>query len=623
MRTDATFLGFVRRVIGATVLVEISDDIPSANPIIDGRVYRLGQVGSFVRIPLGFLNLFGIVSMVGSAEAARVHAALKGEDAEFLPKGQRWIEIQLVGEAYSGEKFNRGVSLFPTLDDEVHIVTENDLAVIYGGQSVSQVSIGTHSASESLTAYVDLDKLITRHVAIVGSTGSGKSNAVANLLKSLTKGAYPSARVVIIDPHGEYASAFQGNSRVYRIGDKDFPLYIPFWALSFDELAWFLVERKTASESMQDAAIREKIFELKKSQCSSLKAGAIQDTEITVDSPIPFDVKKLWYDLDRKERVTYTDMGRTQEALVQEGNAAQLTSARFSPPGAGSSAPFKPTMSLGLGSHLNKILGRLRDRRFDFLLAPGGYDGTTDDLHDLLSGWTDHDQAITILDLAGVPPEVTDLVVGVVARILYEGMFWGREIPGAGRQRPLLLILEEAHTYLPKSGGQFIQGYARAGIQRIFKEGRKYGLGAAVVSQRPSELDETILSQCGTFVTFRLSNANDQAHVKASVPDTLAGLIDVLPALRTGEALVVGESVQLPSRVRIELVEPRPTSNDPQVGAQWTQGRVQTVAYDQIVTGWRLQKIAVPQVQVTQAVPVQPAPVQATPLQATSVQEVR
>jgi len=243
MKTDVTFLGFVRRVVGAKVLVEVSEEVPSSSPIIHGRVYRLGQVGSFVRIPLGFLNIYGVVAMVGASEVTHPE-----EQEHLLPHGQRWIEVQLVGESYGVEGFQRGVSTFPTIDDEVHVVTEDDLAIIYGtSTSSSMVQIGTHAASESLAATIDLDKIVTRHAAIVGSTGSGKSNTVAAFLKGLTGGSFPSARIVVIDPHGEYGAALKDRARGFWIGDKTFPLIVPYWALSFDELGWFLVDRRTAS----------------------------------------------------------------------------------------------------------------------------------------------------------------------------------------------------------------------------------------------------------------------------------------------------------------------------------------------------------------------------------------
>ena len=586
MRTEVTFLGLVLRVVGANVLVEISEELPSANPIIDGRVHRLGQVGSFVRIPLGFLNLYGVVSEVGASEAAQ-----PSELAPMLGPGRRWLQVQLVGESYAHEGFQRGVSVFPTLDDEVHIVTENDLAMIHGATGPSMLEIGTLAASESLPARVDLDKVVTRHTAILGSTGSGKSNSVACFLKALTDGGYPSARVVVIDPHGEYRAALHDVARVFSIGDPINPLVLPYWALSFDEVAWFLVDRRGVAESMQDSILRDHILRQKQASCTDLRAGEVDSREITVDSPIPFSVKQLWYDLDRGVRVTYEDMPRAEEALVREGNADTLTPAEFQPPGAGSSAPFKPAFPSTMGGYVRKILGRLRDRRFEFLLAPGRCDGRDEDLHDLVSGWIDNEHNITVLDLAGVPFEVMDVVVGVATRIMFEAMFWGRDLPGIGRQRPLLIVYEEAHAYLPRGGtSQFVSGYAATAVRRVFREGRKYGVGAMLVSQRPSDLDETILSQCGTFIAMRLANSDDKSRVRSAVPDSLAGLIDLLPALRTGEGLVLGEAVQIPSRVRFPLVEPRPASDDPPVVKRWRQERTPDTPYHLAATGWRVQR---------------------------------
>jgi len=285
MKKDVTFLGLIRRVVGAKVFVEVSAEIPSASPIVHGRVYRLGQVGSFVRIPLGFLNLYGVVSMVGASEISPPETT----DIPF-PHGQRWLEVQLVGESYGKEGFKRGVSIFPTLDDEVHIVTDDDLAIIYGISGESMIEVGVHAASESLRASIDLDKIVTRHAAILGSTGSGKSNTVAAFLKSLTSETFPNADIIVIDPHGEYGAALKDRSTVISIGDSTHPLVIPYWALSFDEIAWFLVDRKTASESLQDAALREYIFEQRRLNSSKISAGKIASDEITVDSPIPFSI---------------------------------------------------------------------------------------------------------------------------------------------------------------------------------------------------------------------------------------------------------------------------------------------------------------------------------------------
>jgi hypothetical protein len=594
VKSDVTFIGYVRRADGAKLYVEVSPDVPSASPIIHGRVYRLGQVGSFVRVPLGFLNLYGIVSMVGASEIMGVK-----ESNQALPVGQRWLEVQLVGECYGNDRFQRGVSAFPTIDDEVHIVTESDLSVIYGVKSPSVIEVGVHAASESLTATLDLDKLVTRHAAILGSTGSGKSNTVAALLKAVPTNEYGNASIVVIDPHGEYRSALSGRARIFALGDPRSPLVIPYWALSFDELAWFLVDRRSASESLADIEFRDQVCQARKKSCQRLAAGKVDPMEVTADSPIPFDLRQLWIDLYEQEHATLRakDDWKTKayrkdaDGKELRGDPATATAPEFEPPGAGSSSPFKSTRQKGLASYLAKIQGRLKDKHFSFLLNPAPYDGAKTDIHHLLDSWLGHEHTITVIDLGGLPSEVLDLVVGVVTRAIFEVMFWGRELDGLGRNRPVLLFFEEAHAYLGTGEStQFVAGYARKAVRKVFKEGRKYGIGAVVVSQRPSELDETILSQCGTFIALRQTSSEDQSRVRSALPETMAGLTNLLPALRTGEAIVVGEAVQIPCRVRFPLIEPRPASNDPEPSKRWQEKRCKKPGYGRAITAWRRQR---------------------------------
>ncbi|MBK8129607.1 MAG: ATP-binding protein [bacterium] len=594
MRSDATFLGLVRKVIGAKVFIEISSDIPSANPIIYGRVYRLGQVGSFIKIPMGGVYVYGIVSSVGAVEIKDSE-----EIADTIPShGQRWMEVQLVGELHGQNDFRRGVTAFPTIDDEVHMVTHDDLERIYGQTSPSFIAVGSHAVSESLSATVDISKVVTRHACIVGSTGSGKSNTVTCLLRALTDSKFPSANIVIIDPHGEYRSALKDHALVYSIADVTNPLKVPYWALSYDELAWFLVDRRTASDTLQDATLRDRIIESKRQNCTTLKAGSVPPAEVSADSPIPFNLHKIWYDLYEAEYATLRDKDdwstvaykKDNSGRELKGNIEDAEAPQYEPPGTGSSSPFKSTRVNQMGSYLGKIQGRLRDPRFEVFFRPGSYDGTEKDLHDLLSSWVCHDRPMTVLDLGGVPFDVVDVVVGVVTRLLFESMFWGRDLPGIGRQRPLLMVYEEAHTYLNKGGtSQFIAGYASRAVRRVLKEGRKMGMGAVLVSQRPSELDDTILSQCGSFIALRLSNSDDQGRIRAALPDSLSGLVELLPALRTGEAIVLGEAVTIPSRIRFPLMEPRPTSDDPDPATRWLEDRVASPNYDKVVTYWRRQ----------------------------------
>ena len=240
---------------------------------------------------------------------------------------------------------------------------------------------------------------------------------------------------------------------------------------------------------------------------------------------------------------------------------------------------------------LDLLRSRLLDRRFDFLLHPGPWEPdlagkTSADLDKLLGGWLGSDQPVTILDLSGVPSTILERLVGAILKIVYEALFWSREKTEGGVERPLLVVMEEAHRYL----GAQSKGLASEMAQRIAKEGRKYGVGAMVISQRPSEVDETVLSQCGTFFALRLSNPDDRARVRGTLPDGLTGLLDVLPVLRTGEAVVTGEAAKLPMRRRVELPaeEYRPRSEDPAVTEQWASKR-RAEGYERVVASWRAQ----------------------------------
>jgi len=232
---DPTLIGTVQDVHGSTVTVELTSETVTGLSFVNGEGYRIGQVGSFVRIPLGFVDLFGVVSQVGAGAAPE-----RDDNRELY--GNRWLRVQLVGEGTRGGHFERGVSQHPTIDDRVHIVTEADLRAIYGpGEPDDFVAVGHLASAESIPALIDINKLVTRHAAVVGTTGAGKSTTVAGLLTSLSEGIrYPSSRIVVLDIHGEYAKALADRSTVFRVSADVAKggrmLQVPFWALSFDEL---------------------------------------------------------------------------------------------------------------------------------------------------------------------------------------------------------------------------------------------------------------------------------------------------------------------------------------------------------------------------------------------------
>lgn len=585
-----TEIGTVYSVNGNSVSVSMSDSVKSNSPIIDGIVYRIGQIGSFLKIPLGYTSLYGIVTQIGAdAVPDKISEAVKGNFNLF--GNQQWLSITLVGEQ-TGRRFERGISQSPTTGDSVHIVTLQDLEVVYGGYDEhSSINIGHISVSESLNAYLNLDKLVSRHFAILGSTGSGKSNAVGITLKSIIQKKFGKTRILLLDPHGEYNSVFGDQSHVFRVNtDKDSDrLYIPYWALSFAELIK-LFDGNISEQNKE--YFRTKVLEAKQKGANE-NAIVIDPSMISADSPIPFSIKQLWFELDAFERQTYTENNEpTTPALIQEGNAETLTSNQYTPAGMGNSPPFQNKAAKYLLPFLDSIRTKLQDRRFDFLFQPGEYTPDlsgkiTKDLSELLLSWIGGEKPITILDISDVPSDIMMSIAGTLLNITYEALFWGQEIAVGGRKQPLLVVLEEAHNYL-RSGENSISS---RNVQRIAKEGRKYGVGLMLVTQRPSELDETVLSQCGTIIALRMNNSKDRGYVSAAIQDELRSIVDLLPSLRTGEAIVSGEGVSIPSRIQFNKLANAPKSADPMVSKQWNQPYVQSEGdYKRLVSLWRNKK---------------------------------
>lgn len=585
---DPTYLGTVASVSGSSVSVHLAQSVASGLSIIEGRTYRIGQVGSFVRIPQGYQDLFGVVSEVGAK------AAPLAVDQDGLDTG-RWMQIQLVGESIGGV-FERGISQYPNIGDSVHITTESGLARIYGASEFGNVVIGSLSSAESIPAKLAIDELITRHSAVLGSTGSGKSTTVASLLRSITlmqgdSDGYPSARVLMLDIHGEYPAALADVATVYSVDPQpgEQKLLVPYWALNASDLLDFLTG---GVDGTRETAFTDKMFDLKIRSHVASNFPGIEESSITVDTPLPFSLKRLWYDLIDFEIATFEGTNRDQPTRQEAGDPNELVPPTYKPHAMGTQGPFLNQQAIGIRRQLNLLRSKLVDRRYDFLLHPGPWepdlDGKTElDLDALLAGWIGGEKPVTILDLSGVPSAVLERLVGSILKIVYESLFWSREKSEGGVLRPLLVVMEEAHRYL-SSGADSL---ASETVQKIAKEGRKYGVGAMVISQRPSEVDETILSQCGTYFALRLTNPTDRARVQGTLPDGLVSLLDVLPVLRTGEAIVMGEAAKLPMRCRITLPPEghRPKSTDPKVSQQWALPR-KAEGYDRVVASWRAQK---------------------------------
>jgi hypothetical protein len=583
MRRDPTFIGTVQDVHGATITVELSDDTVTGLGFVHGEGYRIGQVGSFIRIPLGFVDLYGVVSQVGAGAAPE-------RDQDQQTYGNRWVKVQMIGEGQRGGRFERGISQYPTIEDRVHIVTEANLLDIYGaGDPQDFVSVGHLASAESIPSLININKLITRHSAVVGTTGSGKSTTVAGLLNALSDATrYPSARIIVLDIHGEYSKALSDRASVFRVSPESSKnqkaFCVPFWALSFEELSTLAFGKLGDENGAKTAAIADAIVQIKKEGLISQARDGMDESRVTVDSPIPFCLHKLWFELHKREHHTLIPRpgGAADEvdpAYVlgsdnkpqQLGDAMSVTPPLYRTVKTTGPAPERVQLGrdpIGIRQQLAGLASKLRDPRLAFLFSPGDWlpdinGKTAKDLDALLEEWIGGPKPITILDLSGIPSSVLNDLIGALLRVLYDAIFWARNLPEGGRERPLLMVLEEAHAYLSKENS----GSASSAVRRIAKEGRKYGVGMMIVSQRPSEIDSTILSQCGTIFAMRLANDTDRGHITSAASDNLKGLFEMLPVLRTGEAIIVGEAVSLPVRTLISPPPPdrRPDSVDPRV----------------------------------------------------------
>lgn len=358
-----TEIGEIVSVNGNNITVQLADNLKSNMPVIEGVVYRVGQIGSFLKIPLGYANLYGIVTKIGAAAMPDNYNELLVDGYDKLSNKQ-WLNMVLVGEQI-GNRFDRGVSQSPTTGDKIHLVTIKDLSIVYGGfDENNSINLGNISISESLNAKIDLNKLVSRHCAILGSTGSGKSNLTAVLLNSIAEKGFESSRILVVDPHGEYNSALSDKSNVYKINanpsKNEKELYIPFWALPFEELMSIFPGNLT--DPNKDY-FRSKIVEAKAAS-NKINDLGVEKEIITADSPIPFSINQLWFNLDDFERKTFKK--DHSECLKEKGDPENLISSKYQSATPDNTEPFFNNARKGILGFLDSIRIKLKDSRYSF-----------------------------------------------------------------------------------------------------------------------------------------------------------------------------------------------------------------------------------------------------------------
>jgi len=543
--------------------VALAPDLAGVAPIYRGRLQPVGQIGSLVRIPQGLVDLIASVSLVGIAELAGPLAP-----AESIQRDERWLQVQLLGEIDRGTgRFQRGVGSYPGLDDPVHFVTPHQLRSVFPHPDDQHLRLGRLAAAEEVPVCLEAARFVVRHSAVVGSTGSGKTSAVASLLQGFVKGGWGAANIVVIDPHGEYARALVGCASVRSVlAEKDDRLRVPYWALPAADIVRVFAGASGGATFANRFA--ELVTTARRKFVEVAEWLTLDPSAVTADTPVPFDIRPIWHQLDAENHETRTTKADPNTACETDpGDQATLRPRQFRPYGPAGQPPHQGPWYGTYGTTPDLLRLGLLDPRLLFFQEPAGEPKGHDPLVEVMQEWLGGGQPISVLDFSGVSSAAADLAIGVVLNLLFEVSLRSEPGgPGIGRPSPVLVVLEEAHRYL----GEGATALTRESANRIAREGRKYGVGLMLVTQRPTELPKTALAQCGTLVALRLSNAEDQGTIRAALPDAVAGLAAVLPSLRTGEAIVSGEAVILPARALLDRPDPRPLAEDPSL-EPWRQ----------------------------------------------------
>ena len=556
-----TVIGYVIDVQGTLLTASLVEDDQGHAPTvtIGDEDVSVGQLGSYVAIRQNDVHIIAIVTRMTEQEAlAAPTIETPGEDTARLPFAKRIARLTPIGSIRADGHFDRGVGQYPTTGAEVHAIGSGDIAKMFERFQSKGFSVGTVSTHPSLKVCLDPSNLFGRHFAILGQTGSGKSWTVAALVQRTVE-VMPRAHIILLDLHGEYCWKREDGHRHYAFVDaivrhvdaRD--LEIPYWLMTYAELCDMLIDRTEQAAHNQTAFFRDTLRQLREKEKTPLGLA-----RVTVDTPVFFSLPELVRAVEAKN----TEMVQGARGLKQGDMFGDFD--RF----------------------LVRLASRMNDVRYDFLLQPKVRTNSAslvEMLRDFV-GLGTQKVAITVIDLSSVPFDVRPTVAAQIGRLAFEFNYWNPKY----REFPILLICEEAHAYIPRQSESQFAG-SRKSMERIAKEGRKYGVGLAVVSQRPHEVSETVLALCGTFFCLRITNPDDQGYVRSLVPESEGDLVGVLAGLGRGEALVLGEAVPLPTRLQFDKPSPTPNSDDVDFYNRWKDGPTD-LDVDAIVKRWRSQE---------------------------------
>jgi hypothetical protein len=528
-------IGVVRDVSGGTAHVVLDPArLQQCLGDADPAIAISGQVASQIKIRVGSTWLLGVVRTMRQATQTEEHGGIVAE-VDFLGEGDT---ERLTGNIYG---FRRGVTRYPMPGALAHVATNADLRQIYASDGRASIGIGTVHPTRDIRAGLYIDSFLGKHFALLGSTGTGKSTSAALILHRICELA-PEGHIVMIDPHGEYISAFRTRGHLLDVSN----LQMPYWLMNFEEHCEVFLT-SSGSDRVVDADILARC--LQQARAKNRLAAAIG--KITVDSPIPYLLSDLL-------NILLNEMGKLDKGT--------------------GSIPYQRIRT--------KIEEVRSDPRYQFMFSGMLVGDCMTDFIAQVFRLPANGKPISIIDVSGVPSEITATVVAVLSRLVFDFAVWARDED----TRPILLVCEEAHRYVPNERNADGSSVARV-LSRIAKEGRKYGVSLGLITQRPSDLAEGVLSQCGTIIAMRLNNERDQAHVRAAMPEGARGFMDAIPALRNRECVVCGEGVSIPMRVSFDDLDAalRPASADPSFSVEWGRSGGEDRMIERTTQRWRAQ----------------------------------
>lgn len=556
------------------------------------------QIGRYLKIAQG--NNDFTIAVINNIRAN------EQVDSSGNPEWKFLIETQAVGALIRDETFERGSMLLPVPTEPAYIADESTLTKLFAESEEFNFPLGNLLLNKKVQLKINGDKFFSKHIAIVGSTGSGKSCTVAKILhdvvgigenKNLKIGKQNNSHIVIFDLHSEYSTAFKlDDEQSFTLNELDVDkLKLPYWLMNSEELESLFIESNEQNSHNQVSIFKQAVIWNKEKHNPAI-------THMTYDTPVYFSIQEVFNYIENMNKEIVS--GIDKENRLPKLSDGQLVNDRkdfyfdkiyvfATPSTAAATKATKGPFNGEFDRFISRLETKLSDKRLGFLLKPTNKEGAplkTEDFEDIMKQFIGYlnKANITIVDLSGVPFEVLSVTVSLISRLIFDFCFHYSKMcheKGKLNDIPVMIVCEEAHNYVPQRD-EAIYRASRKSIERIAKEGRKYGLGLMVVSQRPSEVSETIFAQCNNFIALRLTNNNDQSYIKRLFPDNSNAITEILPNLSPGEAIVVGDAVLLPSIIKMEKPKPEPRSQSVKFHKEWRENW-RDISFEEVIKKWR------------------------------------